>query len=235
MIKRYPKIIALSIVYCLFSIAYCQPVFSQTKPKVKKTIRGEALLFQPLSNKAFSQLFSGVFATNLSLNFGVNNFNTGIFYNLMQSQIFPKFEYEPHAIQTVHTGGIRFSYDIYPSKAKLASQKGNFTVVSPFLSGGFSQVDYSRLKCKVQHVTNKSDQTFSLTAGANFNLMFSEYDGVGFTIGYSFLNHEFNPNELCLNEYYPNIPDKDKLGLSQYILYGFNVHFDLVKRDPDSE
>lgn len=208
--------------------------YSQAR-KVKKTIRGEAMLFQPISNKAFAELFSGVFSANLSLNFGVQNFNTGIFYNLMQSQIFPKFAYEPHSIQTVHTAGLRFSYDVYPPKAKLAATKGNFFMFSPYISGGFSQVDYSRLKCIKQQISGASSQTFSINAGANFNLMFSEYDGVGFTIGYSFLNHEFNPDKLCLNEWFPNIPEADKKGLSQYILYGFNVHFDLVKREGDSE
>lgn len=226
--------IIFSFCFLFFVSALGMPAFSQ-KPKVKKTIRAEGLLFRPVANKAFTSLFSGVFSTNLSLNFGVNNFNTGIFYNLMQSQIFPKYQSEPHAIQTVHTGGIRFSYDVYPSKAKMAATKGNIFMYSPYLSGGFSQVDYSRLQCITQQVTGKSTQTFSVNAGFNFNLMFSEYDGVGFTLGYSFLNHEFNPDALCLNEYYPDIEDKHKHGLSQYVVYGFNVHFDLVKRDPDSE
>lgn len=222
------------IVYCLLSTVCCPSVFSQAK-KVKKTVRGEALLHKPVSNKALAELFSGVFSANISMNWGFNNFNTGIFYNMMQSQIFPRFLSDPHSIQTVHTAGLRFSYDVYPPPKVLAAQKGNFFMFSPYLAGGVAQVDYSRLKCIKQQITGKSTQAFSLSGGMNFNLMFSEYDGVGFTIGYTFLNHEFNPNALCLNEFFPNIPDKHKLGLSQYILYGFNAHFDLAKRDKDSD
>lgn len=234
MTKNYFKIILLFVVSCLLSTVYCSHSFSQVQ-KVKKSIRAEGCLFRPVSNKSFSQLFSGVYSVNLSLNFGVNNFNTGVFYNLMQSQIFPRLQSDPHSIQTVHTGGVRFSYDFYPSKAKMAATKGNFFVLSPYLSGGISQIDYSRLKCITQQVSGKSSQAFTISGGANFNLMFSEYDGVGFTLGYTLLNHEFNPDALCLNEYYPNIPESNKHGLSQYILYGFNVHFDLVKREQDSE
>ena len=203
--------------------------------KVKKTIRGEGLLHRPVSNKALSKLFSGVFSANISMNWGWNNFNTGIFYNQMQSQIFPKFLSDPHAIQTIHTGGLRFSYDVYPPAKVLAAKKGNFFMFSPYLSVGLAEVDYSRLKCITGAPEGKQNQTFSLSGGANFNLMFSEYDGVGFTIGYTFLNHEFNPDPLCLTQYFPNIPDADKHGLSQYVLYGFNVHFDLAKRDKESE
>ncbi|TAL59143.1 MAG: hypothetical protein EPN85_09900 [Bacteroidetes bacterium] len=221
------------ILFFIFIFSFLM-VNAQDK-KTKKTVRAEALLHRPISNKAFSQLFSGVFSANISMNFGVSNFNTGIFYNMMQSQIFPKFLSDPHSIQTVHTAGVRFSYDVYPSKTKMVSQKGNFFVFSPYLSGGFAEVDYSRLKCIAQQATGKHSQTFSAGAGANFNLMFSEYDGVGFTLGYTFINHAFNPDPLCLNEFFPNIPDKDKHGLSQYILYGFNVHFDLTKRDQDSD
>lgn len=219
---------------CILAPAFCMSAFSQVK-KVKTTIRGEALLHRPISNKAFSKLFSGVFSANLSLNFGIRNFNTGLYYNMMQSQIFPKFQYEPHSIQTVHTMGMKFGYDIYPPKAKLAAQKGNFWVVTPFLAGGFALVDYSYLICLNGAPTGKNTQTYSVNGGANFTVMFSEYDGVGFTLGYTFLNHEFNPDALCLTQHYPNIPDGDKRGLSQYIFYGFNVHFDLVKRESESD
>ena len=209
-------------------------VNAQSKAKVKKTFRGEVLLPRPISNKAFSELFSGVFSTNLSMNFGVKNFNTGIFYNMMQCQIFPRLVGDPHSVQTVHTAGLRISYDVYPSKVKMQTTKGNFFVFSPYLCGGISEVDYSRLKNTIT-VTGQNTQTYSISGGANFNLMFSEYDGVGFTIGYTYINHEFNPDNLGLTYYYPNIPDKDKHGLSQYIVYGFNVHFDLAKREKESD
>lgn len=234
MIKQVNIFGGTLIIFFLMSAAFCPTAFSQAK-KTKKTIRGEGMLQRPVSNKAFSQLFSGVFAANISMNWGFNNFNTGIYYGQMQSQIFPKFLSDPHAIQTVHTAGLRFSYDVYPSKVKMQTTQGNFFVFTPYLSGGFAEVDYSRLKCLTGAPTGKQNQTFSISAGGNFTLMFSEYDGVGFAIGYTFLNHEFNPDPLCLTQYFPNIPEKDKHGLSQYIVYGFNVHFDLVKRDKDSE
>jgi len=232
--NAFKKVISYGLIICVISVFIPDVVFSQAKSKVKKTIRGEALIPRPISNKAFRQLFSGVFAANLSMNFGVKNFNTGIIYSMMQCQIFPRVQSDPHSIFTVHTGGIRFSYDVYPSKETMQETLGNFFVFSPFIQGGISQVDYSRLKCKTpQDIIGKSTQTFSVTGGANFNLMFSEYDGVGFTLGYSFFNHEFNPDNLCLSQYYPNFKDSDKKGLTQFILFGLNVHFDLANRDKE--
>ena len=66
----------------------------------------------------------------------------------------------------------------------------------------------------------------------NFNLMFSEFDGIGFTVGYNYLDHQFNPNPLCLDQFY-NFKDGDKQGVLAYILFGFNVYVDLAKR-PDA-
>ena len=221
------------IIFCfsLFTFVFFDSAFSQAKPKVKKTFRADVLLPRPLSNKAFDTLFSGVYNLNLSMNFGVKNFNTGIFIGSMQCQIFPKFQSDPHAIQSVKSAGLRLSYDIYPSKAKMAATEGNFFVFSPFLCSGYTLVDYSRLKCMTGSPEGKHSQTYSIYGGLNMNIMFSEYDGVGFTLGYMYLNHEFNPDPLCLTQFFPNIPDKYKHGVSQYFMFGFNWYIDLVKRD----
>jgi len=220
---------------CLVYAVFCTPAYSQAVPKVKKTFRADVELPRPLSNRAFDSLFSGVYSFNVSMNFGVKNFNTGIYAGMMQCQIFPKFLTDPHTIQTVYSTGLRFGYDIYPSKEKMAATQGNFLVYSPFLSAGYSSLDYSRLKCITGAPTGKHSQTYNVSGGINFNLMFSEYDGVGLTLAYTFINHEFNPDPLCLTQYYPDIAEKNKKGLSQYFLFGFNWYLDLVKRDKDSQ
>ena len=224
-----------SIVFCLLFTVYCFSSFSQSKSKVKKTFRADFLVPRPLSNKAFDTLFSGVYNVNMSMNFGVKNFNTGVYVSRMQCQIFPRYQSDPHSIQTVSSAGLRFSYDIYPSKEKMLATEGNYFVCSPFLSGGYSLVDYSRLKCVVGTPTGKHSNTYSISGGMNINLMFSEYDGVGFTLGYMYLNHRFNPDPLCLSQYFPNIPDKYKQGLSQYLFFGFNWYLDLAKRENGSD
>jgi hypothetical protein len=218
---------------CFLSFSYCPSAFSQAKAKVKKTFRADFSLPQTLSNRAFDTLFRGVYNTNLSINFGIKNFNTGVYAGMMQCQIFPRKQIDPHSIQTVYSAGLKLGYDIYPSKEKMATTQGNFLVYSPFLSAGYSSVDYSRLQCVTGTPTGKHSQTYSISGGMSFNLMFSEYDGIGLTIGYTFLNHEFNPDPLCLTQYYPNIREKDKQGLSQYLLFGLNWYLDLAKRDND--
>jgi hypothetical protein len=221
------------VCFSLLASAYWNCAFSQKKPKVKKTFRADFEIPRPLGNKAFDTLFSGVYNVNLSMNFGVKNFNTGVYGGMMQCQIFPRFQSDPHAIQTVYSGGIRFSYDIFPSKEKMASTEGNFLMYSPFISVGYSSVNYSRLKSLSGQPspTGKHSSTYNVSGGINLNLMFSEYDGVGFTLGYTFLNHTFNPDPLSLNQYYPDIKESDKHGLSSYFLFGFNWYVDLLKRE----
>ena len=173
---------------------------------------------------------------NASINLGIKNFNAGIYGSHMQLQIFPKFQTDPHAIETTNTVGVRFGYDIYPSKEKMASQTGNFIVVSPFIAGGYNWIVYSRLKLKnpTDTITNTSIRAFNIYSGINFNLMFSEYDGVGFTIGYSLLNHEFSPYDLDLHKWF-NVNVNDTHGNTQYLFFGFNWYLDLGKRTESSD
>ena len=121
--------------YLFFSVI-CLSASSQIKPKVKKTFRADFELPKPLSNRALDSLFKGVYNVNLSMNFGVKNLNGGVYAGMMQCQIFPKYEFQPHSIQTVYSTGVRFSYDRYPSKEKIQSTEGSFFVFSPFISVG---------------------------------------------------------------------------------------------------
>jgi hypothetical protein len=219
----------------LLFLGFYFSALSQTNPKVKKTFRADFEVPQILLNRALDTLFRGVYNVNLSMNFGIKNVTAGIYAGMMQSQIFPHFYSDPHSIQTVYSSGLRLGYDVYPSAEKMQTTKGNFFMFSPFLGIGYASVNYSRLKCITGKPEGTQDQTFSISAGANFNLMFSQYDGVGFTIGYSFLNHVFNPDPLCLSQYYPNIREKDKQGLSHYLIFGLNWYLDLAKRDKDYE
>lgn len=228
-LRIYKFVFLFSALLLTYDVALSQKV-----TKVKKTIRAEMLLPKPVSSRAFVSVFSGVFNLNVSMNFGFNNFNIAPYYGLMQCQIFPRLQTDPHTIQTVHSAGFRFSYDIYPSKEKMQSRQGNFVVISPFLASGFDQVDYSRLKCIVETPSHLHSQTYNIFAGANFNLMFTEMDGIGFTLGYNYLNHHFDPNALCLNEYY-SFTEEQKQGLAGYILFGFNIYIDLAKRPDSSE
>jgi hypothetical protein len=233
--NNYAKHILWQVTLSLFFSLISFFSFSQDDFKIKKTIRGEALLPRPVSNKAFTKIFSGVLNFNASMNFGFRNFNAGPYYNFMQSQIFPKFQDDPHSIQTVHTGGLRFSYDVGPSKETLKSQPENFFVFSPFIAMGYNKIDYSRLLSKNGcEITGKHTQALNIFAGANFNLMLSEWDGFGFTIGYNFINEHFNPDALCLSEYF-DFTEDEKRGKLQYFLFGFNVYIDLAKRPSSVE
>ena len=222
------------ILFCLLSVIYCLPVFSQAE-KPKKTLRVDILSVRPLSNKAFVNLFSGVYNANLSLNYSFKKFSLGPYYNILQCQIFPKYYSDPHSIVTMHTGGLRMIYDIYPSKETMASHTGNFYVVSPFLAGGYTWIDYTRLKEVPYATSGNHTQTFNIYGGANFTLMFSDYDGIGITLGYGYYAHEFNPDALGLSYYYPNIPNVDMHGESQFFFFGFNWYLDLAKRKETSD
>lgn len=203
------------------------------KTKFNKTFRSDILLPVPVANRAFTSVFSGVYYANASYNIEKKGFVSGVFISNMQSMIYPKLQSEPHSIQTLNSAGLRFGYDFKPSKEELADIDNNFWVTSPFIMAGYTMVNYSRLKCITQTVQNKTDNTFSVNLGTSFTLMFSEYDGIGFTIGYGYLHHEFNPNDLCLNEWWDFEP-KDTKGPNQYIFFGFNFNIWLGNREGSS-
>ena len=226
--EKYRPFLFLFFSFLFFS--FCPPAFSQKNPKVIKTLRSDILLPKPLSNKAFKSKFSGVYYVNASMNFGIKKFNIGVLGSHMQCQIFPHYQSEPHAIQTINMAGIRLGYDIFPSKEALAAQTGNFIVVSPFIIGGYNWIDYSRLQTLGRPISGQHRQTYNIFTGINFNLMFSEYDGIGFTLGYNYLHHEFNPYPLRLDDYY-SFNEKDTHGPTQYLMFGFNFYVDLRKRE----
>jgi hypothetical protein len=196
------------------------------EPKLKKTIRGEFQLPRALSNRAFTQVFSGVFNSGISFNLGFQKkYNAGIYYCFTQYQIFPRYFDQPHTIQSNHTAGIKLTYD-------LLSEKGIF---SPHITGGYNFIQYSRIKCKQQEPAEKEYFTFNLGGGLTYNFLIDdEWTGAGFTIGYNFLNHTFNPDAVCLNEWY-TFDDSAKQGFQQNIYFGFSLYFDLAKQPTTSE
>ena len=165
--------------------------------KLKKTVRGEFQLVRPFQNKAFSNTFSGVFNTGASMNWGGKHWNAGGFYSLTQYQVFPKpfkgtYD-DPHPILTVHTVGIKLSYDKFTERGK--------GMWSPFISPGWSFLNYTRIKSKNHSPQETSLNAFSLNAGVNYYIMFDEWMGVGFTAGYNGIDHVFHPYNLCLDEW----------------------------------
>lgn len=210
-------------------------VSAQTKAPLhlKKTIRGEFQLVRPFQNKAFSHSFSGVFNTGVSMNFGKKKFNAGPFYSLTQYQIFPKpFQGtidDPHSVLTIHTGGIKFSYDKFTESGR--------GVWSPFISPGWSFLNYTRIKCKNHDPQDVKTSAFSLNAGINYYIMFDEWMGVGFTAGYNGINHVFHPYNICLDEWSSvfNYSEKDQQGALQNIFFGFSFYFDFAYKPEVSE
>jgi len=206
-----------------------QIVHGQTKDKIKKTIRGEFQLPRATSNKAFMKNFSGVFNTGVSMNFGRKHFTAGGFYSLTQFQVFPGFQQSvdnPHTILTIHTAGIKFSYDMLTSTGN-----GMF---SPFISPGYSWLKYTRIKSKNHPPGTTHLATPGVSFGAAYNIMMDEWTGAGFIIGYNMINHVYRPENVCLDEWYSYSED-EKRGVFQNLFFGFSVYFDLAKKPDTAE
>lgn len=230
------KVFKVAIVAILFPTTF---LFSQVPFKLKKTFRGEMLYPRPITNAAFTKVFRGVYNMNLSLNFGIKNFNVGPYYGLMQCQILPYKGIaiqmsDPHSIQTVHTAGLRFSYDLYPSKEVLQSRDGAYMVFSPFIPPGYDWIDYTRLRCKTGFPSGKHVQTFNLMLGMNINYMITNFEGCGLTLGYNYLAHQFDPKPLCLDQSFLFTAGSEK-GMLQYLSFGLNLYIDLGKRPEGSD
>jgi hypothetical protein len=195
-------------------------VQAQVKPKFKKTIRGEVELPREFSNKAFRQTFSGLINAGASMNFGYHNFNTGIFGSLTEFQIVKKFTGDPHSIQTTYTGGLKFSYDMLTSTGK-----GMF---SPYIAPGYSFIKYTELTYITTPPIKTNYYGLSLNFGITYNMMLiDDWTGVGFVLGYSLVDHVYDPFLLSQNQIYPNYTDNR--GDLQNFFFGFCVYFDLAR------
>jgi len=227
-INHIKNIFLLSIVCCLLSAS----LLAQTKAPLnfKKTIRGDFQLARPFQNKAFSTSFSGIFNTGASMNWGKKNFNAGVFYSLTQYQIFPKAFVgsidDPHSVLTIHTGGLKLSYDKFTENGK--------GMWSPFIAPGWSFMNYTRIKCNKQESHDTKTSAFSLNAGINYYIMFDEWMGVGFMAGYNGIDHVFHPQNICLDEW-ATFTDNEKKGGIQSIFFGFSFYFDFAYKLETSE
>ena len=64
--------------------------------------------------------------------------------------------------------------------------------------------------------------------------MFDEFSGIGFMIGYEFFDYTYNPNAICLNEFY-DYTEAEKKGRFQLFTFGFSFYYDLAKKIEDIE
>ncbi len=202
-------------------------VFSQVKPKYKKTVRAEFQLPKSTNNKAFKKAFSGVYNSGISMNFGTPKYSAGVFYSITQYQVFPKVNTDAHPILTNHTVGIKLTYD-----KLIASGRGLW---SPYISPGFSFLNYTRVKCKVNEPTMTHPTAFSLNAGLNYNIMMDEWVGAGFIIGYNVVDHVYRPENICMDEWGLTYTEDEKQGILQNIFFGFSIYFDLAYKPETSE
>jgi hypothetical protein len=199
---------------------------AQTKSKLRKTIRGEFQLPKAISNKAFTNSFSGVFNMGVSMNFSGKHLTAGGFYSLTQYQVFPKYLSDAHPILTNHTAGIKLSYDMLTSTGK--------GMWSPFLSPGYTWLKYTRIKPKNHLPGITNPRAMSLHAGVTYNIMMDEWTGAGFTFGYNIVNHVYRPENICMDEW-GNYTEDQKKGILQNIFFGFSVYFDLAWKPETAE
>ncbi len=202
----------------------CLALNAQTK--MRKTIRGEFQLPRATCNDAFTKIFSGVFNTGVSMNWGGKHFSMGGFYSLTQYQIFPKFYDDPHVVFTSHTPGIRISYDMLTSTGK-----GMF---SPFIAPGYSFIKYSRIKSKNHEPWKPKSGGVSVNMGISYNIMMDEWTGAGFIVGFNMVDHVFRPENICMDEWM-SFEENEKKGSLKNIFFGFSVYFDLAWKPETSE
>lgn len=200
---------------------------AQTKPKYKKTLRAEFQLPKTTSNKAFKKAFSGVYNMGLSMNVGTPHYSGGVFYTLTQFQVFPKVNTDAHPILTVHSTGIRLTYDNL-----IPNGKGMW---SPYISPGVSFLKYSRVKCKNETPGDQTITTFSLNGGVVYNIMMDEWVGAGFILGYNIIDHVYRPENVCMDEWGLTYTENEKQGILQNFFFGFTVYFDLAYKPETSE
>lgn len=105
---------------------------------------------------------------------------------------------------------------------------------SPFITPGYTFIKYSRIICKTQSPFNTKPSGISMNIGLSYNIMIDEWVGAGFIVGFNAIDHVFNPNSICLNEFI-GFEESDRKGSMQSIFFGFTLYFDLARKPETAE
>src|ERR1019366_6665991 len=176
----------------------------------------------PISNKAFNKSFVGIYQVDGSMNMSlykgiyvgvafsyaslkINKNLTGAMYNV---GLTPAQTNEANASMSIYNAAIKIGGDFYIGEK-------NRMILSPAISVGQSYVKYSSFVCKdsAKHIQITDFKSPYVQTDISMIFLIEPNWGIGPTISYSLIKRNFDPTELCLEDWGVN---KSNSSATQY-------------------
>ena len=187
----------------------------------------------PTANNAFKKSFIGIYSFNIDFNvMAYKGLYIGATYKNTLLKITPNKiasynvdslgQLNPYPTMNSNNIAIKAGYDFYIGEQ-------NKLIYSVGMALGKNWTKYNHLVCKT---ANKTPVT-------NFNTTYIEPEmglfflvepnfAIGATISYTLLNKNFNPSDLCLNDW--KSYNKSNENNIQYINFGFGFYYSFLKK-----
>lgn len=178
----------------------------------------------PVGNQAFKKSFVGIYEVNAGLNvmiykglFAGITFKNGLL-KITENKI-PDF----NADMSINSAGFKLGSDFY------VGVKNNM-ILSAAVTMGQNNTKYSSFKCKTLNEKPLISGFKSTYIEPEVNLFFlTEANfGIGASLTYSVIKRNFDPYELCLDEWAQF--SKDNSNPIRYITFGFGFYYGFSKK-----
>lgn len=215
------KTIMQQILLPAFTAFICVSSFAQDKEKIQGTIRFDFMVPQPLTNTAFKKSFTGIMDVGTGVYLTTKGFVFGILGRYKQFQVpANKINNTVTTMQNIFNAGISLGYDHFRS-AK--------TLITPGLNIGYNWIKFNRISCLKQQPRQTEFTAVNFEPFIKVDWMIDDGFGIGIMFSYNVLTYEFNPDDVCMNEF-KTYNDDEKKGLSQSFSFGFCAYWNWAKR-----
>lgn len=179
----------------------------------------------PMGNSAFRKSFVGIYEASVGLNINIfKGFFIGVTYKNGLLKITENKIADFNASMNINNAGVKLGTDIFIGDR-------NRIILSAAVTAGQNYTNYSGLVCKKPGDSPKltAYSTSYLEPEVNMFFLVEPNFGIGATLGYSIFNKEFDPYELCLNDW-TNF-DKENPGRTRYLSFGFGFYYSFLKKN----
>lgn len=179
----------------------------------------------PMGNSAFRKSFVGIYEASAGLNINIfKGLFIGVTYKNGLLKITENKIADFNASMNINNAGVKLGTDIFIGDR-------NRIIFSAAITAGQNYTSYSGLVCKKPGDSPKltTYSTSYLEPEVNMFFLVESNFGIGATLGYSIFNKEFDPYELCLNDW-TNF-DKENPGKTRYLSFGFGFYYSFLKKN----
>ena len=185
--------------------------------------RLSVLVPHPTDNASFKKTFTGLYELNAGMNVMLyQGIYAGITFKNAELTITPNKIPDYDASMQVYSFAFKSGSDFYVGER-------NNMIFSAALSVGQNNTLFESIKTKVpsEHPITGFKSAY-VEPEISLYFLIEEDFGIGATVSYSFIQHNFDPYQLYLNEWAPY--DRSNSGPTQCISFGFGFYYGFSKR-----